>query len=264
MELQGKVAIVTGASRGIGRQIAFELARRGASVVIAARTVELRKRLPGTIGETLDTIEAAGGKAIAVQTDITQQADQERLVAETIKAFGRLDILVNNAADTQGSAAPVDVYPRDSWLRQFDTNVHAPFAMMGLAKPHMKAQGGGIIINITSGAGDMREINLGAANTSPIQMGTLVGYATTKAALNRMTNSLAPDLAADNITAACVDPGFTRTEYVDLLGERGLVDADQAHGMDQPVAKVIEIITSADPLAYAGKVHRAGAPRQHA
>jgi NAD(P)-dependent dehydrogenase (short-subunit alcohol dehydrogenase family) len=256
MDPHGKVAIVTGASRGIGRQIALELARRGAKVVVAARTVEPKKRLPGTIGETLAAIEAAGGSAIAVQTNLTQPEDLERLISRTIEAFGRLDILVNNAADTQNESAPIESHTREGWLRQFDTNVHAPFFLMGLAVPHMRAQGGGVIVNITSGDGDLRELDITAPKSSVFKLGPRLGYATTKAALNRLTNALAPELAPDRIAVACVDPGYTRTEFVDFLEEKGLVDAGAAHSMDLPVAKVMEIVCADDPLSYAGKILR--------
>src|ERR1700722_17559835 len=97
MDLQDKVAIVTGASRGIGRQLALVLAQRGAKVVVAARTIEPKRRLPGTIGETLQAIEDLGGTAIAVQVDVTRAEDLVRLVATTVETFGRLDVLVNNA-----------------------------------------------------------------------------------------------------------------------------------------------------------------------
>ncbi len=260
MDVTNKVAIVTGASRGIGRQIALELARRGARVVVAARTVEARRRLPGAIGETLAMIEAAGGQALAVQTDVSVPADCERLVARTIEAFGRLDILVNNAAETQGEGSPLESYSRAGWTRQFDANVHAPFTLMSLAVPHMRQVGGGVIVNITSGAGDLIEVDL--SDTHPglsDGLGNLVGYAATKAALNRMTNYLAPQLARDNIAAACVDPGYTRTEFVGILAAQGLIDDAAAHGMELPVAKVIEIITAANPLTYAGQIVRTAA-----
>jgi NAD(P)-dependent dehydrogenase (short-subunit alcohol dehydrogenase family) len=259
--LTGKVAIVTGASRGIGRQVALEFARRGAKVVVAARTVEPRRRLPGTIGETLHLIEEAGGTAVAVQVDVTHTEDLERLVTETIDAFGRLDVLINNAADTQGSNAPIDEYPRDSWLHQFAANVHAPFVLMGLAVPHLRAQGGGVIVNVTSGAGDLVPTDLAmaaaASDDQPVRLGTLLGYATTKAALNRMTNAVAPDLAPQKIAVSCVDPGFTRTELVDLLGEGGFVDPDAAAPMSLTVDTILEIVTADDPLVYAGRIIRA-------
>ena len=259
MELKDKVAIVTGASRGIGRQLALELARRGATVVVAARTVEQGKA-PGTIGETLDAIERAGGRAIAVQTDVTQREDLKRLIDTTVEKLGRIDILVNNAADTRGSSAPVWEYPFDVWLRQYDTNVHAPFLLMGYAAPHIAAQGGGVIINVTSGAGDLVEVDLARpSGKEPIRMGSMLGYATTKAALSRLTNAVAPELSQKNIAAVALDPGFTRTEFVDMLGERGVVEAERAHPMDLPVQKMIEIITAKDPMRYAGQIVRVGA-----
>jgi NAD(P)-dependent dehydrogenase (short-subunit alcohol dehydrogenase family) len=262
MELTDKVAIVTGGSRGIGRQTALELARRGAKVVVAARTVEPKKRLPGTIGETLQQIEDAGGTAVAVRCDVADADDLPGLIDAAIDNFGRLDVLVNNAADTQGSSAPIDEYPIDSWRHQFDANVHAPFILMGLAVPHLKAQGGGVIVNVTSGAGDLVDPSVFAmmrGADSPVRLGTLLGYNTTNAALNRLTNAVAPDLMADNIAVVAVDPGMTRTELMDLLGERGLVDPTFAHPMEVPVKTIVDVITADDPLQYTGQILRASA-----
>jgi NAD(P)-dependent dehydrogenase (short-subunit alcohol dehydrogenase family) len=260
VELTDRVVIVTGASRGIGRQLALEFARRGAKVVVAARTIDAHSRLPGTIGETLGDIEALEGTAIAVQVDVARREDLERLIATTINSFGRLDVLVNNAADTRGSSAPIEEYPIDSWLHQFDTNVHAPFALIGLAVPYLAAQGGGVIVNMTSGAGEMvptTYVRSAPIEATPVRLGTLLGYATTKAALNRLTNALAPDLAAHNISVVAVDPGFTRTELVDLLGSRGLVDPESAAPMGVPVATVLDLVTAEDPMVFTGQVIRA-------
>src|SRR5713101_2014557 len=98
MNLKDKVAIVTGASRGIGKTIALKLAREGLRVVAAAKTVEPQPRLPGTIHETVREIRDAGGEATAVQCDVRRSDALERLVAETLTAFGRIDVLINNAA----------------------------------------------------------------------------------------------------------------------------------------------------------------------
>jgi NAD(P)-dependent dehydrogenase (short-subunit alcohol dehydrogenase family) len=258
MDLQDKVAVVTGASRGIGRQVAIELARRGARVVVAARTVEPRRRLPGTIGDTLRAIEDFGGTAVAVRVDVTKPEDLERLISTTVETFGRLDVLVNNAAETQASPARIEDYTRAEWLHQFDANVHGPFTLMALAVPHLRAQGGGVIVNVSSGAGDLvpvsREQTIG---DSPIRVGTLLGYATTKAALNRLTNAVAPDLVSENIAVIAVDPGFTRTERVDLLGARDLLDAEFATPMAVPVQTIIDLITADDPMTFTGDIVRA-------
>jgi NAD(P)-dependent dehydrogenase (short-subunit alcohol dehydrogenase family) len=261
MDLHDKVAIVTGASRGIGRQIALALAEQGATVVVAARTVEPRRRQPGTIGETLATIEAGGATAMAMQVDVTQPGDLERLIDSTIKRFGRIDVLVNNAAVTQADVAPIEERTIESWHREFDANIHAPFLLIKRVIPHLKAVGGGMIVNITSGTADLlpaRETIAARRDPSnPISLPTQLGYATTKAALNRMTNALAPDLAPFGIGIVAVDPGFTRTELVDLLDAGGYVDATTAGPMSSTVDVVLSVITDDDPLRSTGEVLRA-------
>jgi NAD(P)-dependent dehydrogenase (short-subunit alcohol dehydrogenase family) len=256
LAVEGKVAIVTGASRGIGRQLAIDLAARKMKVVIAARTVATRRRLPGTIGETQAAIAASGGEAIAVQTDLTSMTDLEALVTTTLDTFGRLDVLVNNAADTNGSNAPIEEYPPAKWRAEFDANVHAPFTLIAAAVPHMRAQGGGVIVNVTSAAGDLVDVAPDDARDSAIRTGTLLGYATTKAALNRMANALAPDLRADGIAIVNIDPGFTRTELVDLLGEQSLVDPEAAGSMSLTVELVARVLTSNDPMQFSGRILR--------
>jgi NAD(P)-dependent dehydrogenase (short-subunit alcohol dehydrogenase family) len=255
MELKDKVVIVTGASRGIGRQLALEFARRGAKVALAARTVQTGGTLPGTVGETAAMIAAAGGEALAVQADVTRRGDLETLGAMTLQRFGRLDVLVNNAANTTLNASSVETYPLDFWLSEFDSNVHAPFILMGLAAAWMKDHGGGIIVNMSSHAADPEPVDrdpLAHAGLGPI-----AGYAVTKAALNRLTNVFAAQLAAQNITAVCVDPGFTRTEQVDWRGSVGQLDPNLAHSMELPVRTVMRIVTADDPLSFAGQVVRA-------
>jgi NAD(P)-dependent dehydrogenase (short-subunit alcohol dehydrogenase family) len=274
MDLQDKVVIVTGASRGIGRQIALEVGRR-ANVVLAARTVKPRRTLPGTLGETVGLIERDGGTAIAVHCDVANAADLERLVATTVDTFGRLDVVVNNAADMAGQdleslvasmigspdvgaggAERAADGPLDNWLRQFATNVHGPFLLMGMAIPHLRAQGGGVIVNMSSSVAEMVPVARStSASERPgvINPGSL-GYATTKAALNRLTNAAAADLAADNIAVVAVDPGVTRTEVVDLLGERGLLNADEWAPTSIPVGTVLDVLTADDPMAFSGQV----------
>jgi len=255
VDLRGRVVIVTGASRGIGREMAVTLGRQSASVVVAARTVTPHARLSGSIGETVAAIEEVGGRALAVACDLADPADLRRLVERTIEEFGVVDVMVNNAADTQGSAAPVDDYPLDSWRHQFDVNVHAPFVLTGLVVPHMRRSGGGVIVNVTSSQGDLQptDVDLG---DGPIRLGTLLGYATTKAALNRLGNALAPMLRADGIAVVNLDPGFTRTEHVELLGKRNLVDAEAAQPMSACADTLLRILTSDDPLSFSGQIVR--------
>ena len=160
MDLQDKVAIVTGASRGIGRQIAVELGRRKVNVALVARTVEPRRTLPGTLAETSRLIEDAGGTPLIVQGDVAEPDDVARLVATVVETFGGLDVVVNNAADMVGSdfeslveamlgTAPVDDgaggdqrSPFENWVHQFATNVHGPYLLTSLATPHLRGARG--------------------------------------------------------------------------------------------------------------------------
>jgi NAD(P)-dependent dehydrogenase (short-subunit alcohol dehydrogenase family) len=260
MDVNGKTAIVTGASRGIGKQIAIELGRLGANVVVAARTVEPHRRLSGTIGETVCAVEAAGGQAIAVRTDLRDLSDIQALVDTAVERFGGVGVLVNNAADTSGGTPSILDLDRQDWLRQFDANLHGPFSLMQAALPAMQAGGGGVIVNMTSGAGDLVAVRSSSRTEGgPIRIGERVAYAASKAALNRLGNVIAPELRDLGIAVVMVDPGFTRTELVDLMGERGVVDAAAAVPMEVPVKTVIHIITSNDPLQYTGEILRAAA-----
>jgi NAD(P)-dependent dehydrogenase (short-subunit alcohol dehydrogenase family) len=281
MDLQDKVVIVTGASRGIGREIALEMGRRGAKVVVAARTVEPRRTLPGTVGETVALIEGDGGTALAVQCDVADPDDIERLVATTVDTFGRLDVVVNNAADMAGqdlerlvsgmlgrattvddvTDAPdvPDAGPLGNWYHQFATNVHGPYVLMSLAIPHLRAQGGGVIVNMSSSVAETVPVERTESLTASrgVVNPGLLGYATTKAALNRMTNAAAVDLAGDNIAVIAVDPGESRTEVVDLMGERGLLDANLWAPTSVAAGTVIDVITADDPMSFSGQVVRA-------
>jgi NAD(P)-dependent dehydrogenase (short-subunit alcohol dehydrogenase family) len=260
MDVSGKVAIVTGASRGIGRQIAFELARHGAKIVAVARDADPSRARLGSLNETVKAIEEIGGYAIGVQANIAEVDDLQRLVAKAVEAFGRIDVLVNNAADMQGSTKPIQSYPRETWIRQFDINVHAAFSLISLVVPHMIEQGGGIILNITSGSADLVDRDLASSAGSAPDLGPLgarIGYVATKAALNGLTNAAAAEVAQYNIAVVAIDPGPTRTELADLVRERGFALPANMHAMEIPVAKVMEVITSANPLAYAGTIVRA-------
>src|SRR5580693_8593182 len=139
LDLTGKVVIVTGASRGVGRQAAIYFAHRGAKVVLAARTAERDPTQPGSLGEALQSIEAIGGEALLVQTDLADRADLQKLVDATVARFGRIDVLVNNAAATTGSAWSKKFLDLtyEEWTQQFDVNLHAPFTLMQLVTPIM-------------------------------------------------------------------------------------------------------------------------------
>ncbi len=256
MDVEGKTVVITGASRGIGKQIAIELGRRGANVVVAARTVEAHRRLAGTIGDTVSAIERAGGHALAVATDLRVLSDIQALAETASNRFGGIDVLVNNAADTSGGSTSILDIQLDDWLRQFETNLHGPFSLIQAVLPSMQARGGGVIVNMTSGAGDLTPLHPPAVDGAS-RLGERVSYAASKAALNRLGNVIAPELRDLGVAVITVDPGFTRTELVDLMGEKGVVDASGAIPMEIPMKTVVHAITCDDPMAYSGEILRA-------
>lgn len=191
MDLQGQIAIVTGAGRGIGRATALELARLGADVVVA----ELDK--PGA-ERTAAEVTALGRRALALPTDVTRRADLTAMVERTRAAFGgRVDILVNNAGIYR--AASTLRVTEDHWDAVLTINARAVFFASQAVLPTMIAQKSGAIINLASMAG-----KIGSANNLP--------YNASKAAVISVTKSLALAHAADGIRVNCVCPGFVETD----------------------------------------------------
>jgi citronellol/citronellal dehydrogenase len=205
-KLEGKVAIVTGASRGIGKAIAMRFAREGAKVVCTARTLEEgdHQTLEGSLRTTVRAIEDAGGKALAVACDVSEFDACERAVAEARSAFGPIDVLVNNAALTY--FVPVADFPVTKWLKSFAVNVHGPFYMSKLVLADMLAKKRGAIVNISSGAaiGPGRGPYQDAARRG--RGGTL--YGAEKAALERFTQGLAAEVYGDGVSVTCVSPSL--------------------------------------------------------
>jgi citronellol/citronellal dehydrogenase len=198
--LDGRVAIVTGASRGIGAEIARRFAADGAAVAVAARTTEPGgSPLPGTIGETVGQIRAAGGTAVAIATDLSKPADRERLVEQAAQQLGPPDILVNNAAVTYFTRVE-DFTPR-RYALMFEVQVQAPFHVATLVLPGMREKGAGWILNISSGAARHPAIppSAWAARGSTV-------YGMCKAALERFSTGLAAELYQDNIAVNALSP----------------------------------------------------------
>ena len=189
MELRGAVALVTGASRGVGRAIALALADAGADVACAARATDASPlRLPGTVDATVREVKARGRRGLAVPTDLSRAAEVEAMVARTIEHFGRLDVLVNNAAIT----FPGDIdLPMKRWDLVMDVNVRAPVLAMKAALPGMLQRGAGAILNVSS-----------AAAVMPIP-GLLV-YGVSKAALERLTTGIAEDVRTHHVAVNCL------------------------------------------------------------
>jgi NAD(P)-dependent dehydrogenase (short-subunit alcohol dehydrogenase family) len=184
VNLEGKVAIVTGASRGVGAATAVALAEAGAMVACAARATEANPlRLPGTIDATVGRITDAGGEALAVPTNLAHEEDVERMVAATVEHFGRLDVLVNNAAIT--FPGDLDV-PMKRYDLMMAVNLRAPLVAAHAAAPHMKQQGEGAIVNVSSAA---------ALSYIP----GLMVYGMSKIAMEHLTVSLATQLLPHRI-----------------------------------------------------------------
>lgn len=205
--LRDRVAIVTGASRGIGAAIARRFAAEGARVALVARTAEPGGALAGSLAETLAAIEAAGGEALAVRADLADPADRARIVPETLAAFGRLDILVNNAAWSR--FIPIrDVQPRHFALA-FEMNLRAPQELMQAAIPHLRARGEGWMLNISSATAEPPPAAPWDADDRYVAFNrdthaTL--YGTTKAALDRLTAGWAVELSRENIAVNALAP----------------------------------------------------------
>jgi citronellol/citronellal dehydrogenase len=138
-ECEGRVAIVTGASRGIGAAIAERLAEAGARVAVSARTLDPVEKYEGSLSETRDRIVAAGGEAIAIQADLAVSDDRRRLVDETVAHFGPVDILVNNGAITY--YLPFTEFTEKRWRLMFEVQVRAPYELAQLVVPSMRERG---------------------------------------------------------------------------------------------------------------------------
>ena len=182
MQLEERVALVTGASRGVGQATAWELARRGADVIVAARTVDARAAaMPGTLEETAEGVRHFGRSALPVGADLNDQESVSQLIVQAVAWRGHVDVLVNNAAFL-GRAAyhSLDEIDPKNFIRQFNVNVFAPFLLSKGLVPTMRSVGGGVIANVTSGAG-----LIGAYDPPGI------AYGSTKAALNRLSTLLA-------------------------------------------------------------------------
>jgi NAD(P)-dependent dehydrogenase (short-subunit alcohol dehydrogenase family) len=200
--LKGQVAVVTGASRGIGEAIAKRYAMEGARVVVSARTVEESDHLlPGAINTTVDHIRSAGGEAMAVRADLFSAEDRRRLIEAAVDAYGPVDILVNNAAVTYYHQV-VD-FSEKRFRLMMDVQVWAPFELAQMVLPGMREHGGGWILNVSSGSARHPDVMLAGRGS--------VVYGMCKAALERFTTGLAQETFHDNIGVNVISPGLVAT-----------------------------------------------------
>jgi 3-oxoacyl-[acyl-carrier protein] reductase len=216
-ELEGKIAIVTGSSRGIGRAIAETLAANGATVVVNFNSSEAAAQ------EVIDSIESSGGTAMAVQADVSDFAAAQHLVKTTLDSFGQVDILVNNAGTTRDKL--LLMMKETDWDVVLETNLKSVFnCCKAVARPMVRRKKGGRIINITSVVGLVGQA--GQAN-----------YAASKAGMIGATKSLARELGSRQITVNAIAPGFFPTALTDVLS-------------DEMVEKALEMI----PLGRLGEL----------
>lgn len=197
MRLEGHRAIVTGGAAGIGRGIALELAREGADVAIGDLREEPKR--PGQEEPTHELIGDMGRDSLYVETDVSEQADAERLVTETVAEFGGLDILVNNAGiNINGS---VENQPYEDWQKVLDVNLSSVFLCSKYAIPHLRESDSGSIINISS-------------QVAFVAWPMNAAYDTSKAAVSHLTKQMAVDLSVDEIRVNAICPGPIKTQHM--------------------------------------------------
>jgi len=247
--LEGRVALVTGASRGIGEAIARRFAAEGAAVAVSARTVDEGDHpLPGSVTTTVHSITEAGGTAVALPADLARPDDRRRLVAEVERRLGPIDTLVNNAAITWFE--PTYDFDTHHWDTMFAVQVRAPFELAQRVLPAMRERGRGWILNVSSGAarhpeGPPYRRSLGGGGTV---------YGMCKAALERFTTGLAAEVHRDGIAVNALSPAG-------LVATPGVVH----HGLDRDVpAEAIEppeamaeaalVLCSGDPTELTGRI----------
>jgi NAD(P)-dependent dehydrogenase (short-subunit alcohol dehydrogenase family) len=187
--LGDKVALITGASQGLGRALALAFAEEGARVVVNARSDESVRPVAGEV-------EGAGAEVLAVAADVSREVEVEKLVRETVERFGRIDVLVNNAG-LLGPRVGVEDYPEDEWRRVIDANLTGPYLVSKAAIPHLSE--GGSIINVVSGVSVEGRAKWGA-------------YSVSKFGVEGLTQILASELAERGIRVNAVDPGGMRTD----------------------------------------------------
>lgn len=253
MRLEGKVALIIGASRGMGKRMALELAEEGADVAIAARTERPdQSATSGTIHQTAEEIRALGRRAVPIRVDLASSADIEAMFAAALAAFGQIDILIHSVQYMgPGYLSAFLDTPVEELDVQLRVNLLSAMHATRLAARHMAERGGGTVVLVSSAAAHLENPNM------PGNGSTGLGYPTTKAGLNRFVLAVDKELRPHAVAVIAVDPGFTLSEHV----LEGAVDdvycgwpIEWAHPVAVPAKTVRSLCTSADPMAFAGSV----------
>jgi NAD(P)-dependent dehydrogenase (short-subunit alcohol dehydrogenase family) len=219
LELTQRVALVTGASQGIGKAIALKLAQEGASVVLTARGEEL-------LNQVVNEIRAAGGKAVGVAADVSKKEDCERLIRQTIEAYGKIDILINNAGTS--ATGEFEAATDEIWQADFDLKLFAAIRLSRLAIPEMKKQNWGRIINVT---------NIGAKQPAAKSMPTTV----TRAAGLALTKALSKEFAPNNILVNSICIGLIKAGQHEKKAAKAGIPVEQMYetmGKNVPLGRV--------------------------
>jgi NAD(P)-dependent dehydrogenase (short-subunit alcohol dehydrogenase family) len=238
-ELKGKVALVTGASRGMGAAIARELAAAGASVALAGRD-------EATLQEVTRSLPH-GSRSFAVAADMAQTADLERLVARVVQELGGLDVLVNNAGFLPEAKQIYNV-DLEEWQHVIDVNLRGPWFLSKLAHPHMKARGGGAIVNVASTSGLHHDIGLGV-------------YGISKAGVVMLTEVCAKEWARDKIRVNCIAPGIVKTQLagsiIEYLQSRNMKpNPMNLFGEPEDIARLVRFLVTDDSRFMTGSTIR--------
>jgi NAD(P)-dependent dehydrogenase (short-subunit alcohol dehydrogenase family) len=202
LALGGKVALVTGGSKGVGRGISDALVDEGANVCICSRNEEEVRRAASELEER----GAKGARAVAVVADLTEEGDRERLVEETVGELGHVDILVNNAG-TVGEGGTLEDTPLEAWRNLFELNLFAAVDLVKRVVPHMQEKGWGRIINVSSENG-----------TQPYP--DMISYSASKGALDNFSKALSKQYAAEGILVNTVSPAFIESPLVTAMMEQ--------------------------------------------
>jgi len=237
MPLTGRTAFITGASRGIGRAIALRLAADGANIVVTGKTVEPHRILPGTIHTVADEIRRQGGGAIAVQMDVRDETQVQAAVDRAVDAFGRIDILVNNASAI--SLTGTDATPMKRFDLMHQVNVRATFMCTQKCLPHLKRAGGAHVLNIAP-----------PLNLAPRWFAPHVAYTMSKYGMSLCVLGMAEEFRADRVAVNALWP---RT-LIDTAAMNLVPGADRARCRTAAiVADAAQVIVTSDPATYTGR-----------